>query len=89
MRDYLKNKMQKLSEQMGKFNLAENMLLLHTRRYLMINFWSGLARGMGTILGATIFGALIIMVLQRLVILNLPLIGDFVADLVRIVLDHL
>lgn len=89
MRDYLKNKMQKLSEQMGKFNLAENMLLLQTRRYLMINFWSGLARGMGTILGATIFGALIIMVLQRMVVLNLPLIGDFIADLVRIVLEHL
>lgn len=74
---------------MGKYNLAENMLLLNSRRYLLINFWSGLSRGVGTILGATILGAIIIMILQKLVVLNLPLVGDFIAGLVRIVLEHL
>ncbi len=89
MKEHLINKIQKLSEQMGKYNLAENMLLLNSRRYLLINFWSGLSRGVGTILGATILGAIIIMILQKLVVLNLPLVGDFIAGLVRIVLEHL
>lgn len=72
---------------MGKFTIAENMLLLN--RYLMINFWSSISRGMGIALGATIFGAIIIYILQRIVVMNLPVIGDYIAELVDIVLVHL
>jgi len=89
MQRYLKEQLKKLSEDIAKNNLAENMLSLNTRRFLMINFWSGVSRGMGVTLGATIFGALIIIFLQRLVVLNLPVIGDFIANLVRIILAHL
>ncbi|MDO9535491.1 MAG: DUF5665 domain-containing protein [Bacillota bacterium] len=89
MQRFLREKLLSLSEQIAKFNLVENMLSLNTRRYLMINFWSGVSRGMGITLGATIFGALIIFFMQRLVVLNLPVVGDFIANLVRIILAHL
>lgn len=79
-----------LSWQLEKFNLAEYMNHLNNpRRYLMVNFLGGLFRGLGIALGMTILGALVLYLLQRLVVLNLPVIGDFIAELVRIVLIYL
>ncbi len=86
----LGDKMVELTQQLEKFNLAEYMNQLNNpRRYLMVNFFGGLFRGLGMAIGLTIFGALILYVLQRLVVLNLPVIGDFLAELVRIVLTYL
>ncbi len=86
----LKHKIAELSAKIEKFNLAEYMTLLNSpRRFLMVNFLGGLARGFGIALGMTLLGALVLYVLQRLVVLNLPLIGDFIAELVRIVLTYL
>lgn len=79
-----------LSQRMEKFNLAEYMNLLNNpRRYLMVNFLGGLSRGFGMAVGITLLGALVLWLLQRLVSLNLPLIGNFIAELVRIVLTYL
>lgn len=86
----LLDKIGELSQQLEKFNIAGYMELLNNpRRYLMINFASGIVRGLGIALGMTILGAFVLYILQRLVVLNLPLIGDFIADLVRIVLTFL
>lgn len=76
----------RLSGDLEKFNLAGYMNLLNNpRRYLLLNFLGGLSRGLGFGLGATLLAALLIYILQRLVFLNLPLIGDFIAELVKIV----
>jgi hypothetical protein len=55
----------------------------------MINFVGGLFRGLGMAVGFTILGAIVLMLLRRLMYLNLPIIGDFIADIVRIVQEHL
>ncbi len=82
----LNHRVARLLQEIDKFNIAEYMELLNSpRRFFWINFLGGLARGLGAALGATILGAIIIYMLQRAVILNLPLIGDFIADIVRIV----
>ncbi|HOB34414.1 MAG TPA: DUF5665 domain-containing protein [Bacillota bacterium] len=82
--------LQRLAEQMEKFNLAEYMEMLNNpRRYLMINFIAGLSRGLGIAIGFTVLGAITLMLLKRLVVLNLPIIGDFIADIVVIVQEHL
>ncbi|MCL6612286.1 MAG: DUF5665 domain-containing protein [Peptococcaceae bacterium] len=66
--------------------LAEYVDLLHSPwRLLWVNFVSGIARGLGIAVGFVILGAVIIIILQRLVDLNLPLIGGFIADMVEIV----
>jgi len=86
----LLDKIAELSLQLEKFNIAEYVAMLNNpRRYLMVNFIGGLVRGLGIALGMTILGALVLYILQRLVVLNLPLIGDFIAELVRIVLTYL
>jgi hypothetical protein len=86
----LLDKIAELSQQLEKFNIAEYLEQLNNpRRYLMVNFMGGLFRGFGIALGMTILGAFVLFILQRLVLLNLPLIGDFIAELVRIVLTYL
>ncbi len=80
----------RLSQDLEKFNLAEYMSLLNNpRRYILVNFTGGVVRGLGFGLGATLLAALLIYIMQRLVVLNLPLIGDFIAELVKIVNEQL
>ncbi len=86
----LNKKIEKLSQDMERFNLAEYLELLNNpRRYLWLNFVGGLFRGLGIALGATILAALALYLMQRLVVLNLPVIGDLIAELVKIVQNHL
>ena len=54
-------------------------------RLIWLNFIGGLARGVGIGIGFTLFAAAIFLILQKLALVNLPLIGAFIADLVRIV----
>jgi hypothetical protein len=82
----LREKVIELSINMEKMKLAEYVDLLHSPwRLLWVNFISGIARGLGIAIGFAILGAVIIIILQRLVALNLPLIGNFIADIVDIV----
>lgn len=82
----LEERVKELALNMEKMKLAEYVELLEKPyRLLYINFISGIARGLGMAIGFAILGAIIVMILQKLVTFNLPLIGDFIADLVKIV----
>jgi hypothetical protein len=52
---------------------------------LWLNLISGMARGLGMAIGFTLLGALLVYVLQRSVLQNLPIIGRVIAELVKIV----
>ncbi len=80
----LMQKLEELSLHMEKMKLAEYVQLLENLpRLLWINFLTGVARGLGMAVGFTLLGALLLYFLGRLV--NLPLIGSFIAEIVRIV----
>lgn len=80
----------RMLQEIDKFNIAEYMQLLNNpAKFFWINFLGGLARGLGAALGATIFASLVIYLLKRVVVLNLPLIGDFIAEIVHIVQNRL
>lgn len=82
----LKNTIDKLSIYMEKMKLAEYVELLYdTKRLLWINFISGVARGLGMAIGFTVLFAIIVIILRHLVTLNLPVIGEFIAEIVRLV----
>uniref|UniRef100_UPI00406D46CF DUF5665 domain-containing protein n=1 Tax=Paenibacillus sp. FSL P2-0089 TaxID=2954526 RepID=UPI00406D46CF len=79
-----------LAQQMEKSRISEFTELLHSPfRLIWLNILSGTARGLGIALGFTFFAATIIYVLQVLGALNLPIIGDYIADIVRIVQHQL
>jgi hypothetical protein len=82
----LEERVKELAMNMEKMKLAEYVGLLENPvRLLYINFISGIARGLGIAVGFAILGAIIVLILQKLVALNLPVIGNFIADLVKIV----
>ena len=82
----LRRKIEELGLAMEKMKLAEYVELLNRpSRLFYINFFAGLARGLGMAVGFTILGAFLIYLLQKLQVLNLPIIGEFIADIVRIV----
>jgi hypothetical protein len=59
--------------------------MLDKKRLLRSHFLNGLAKGVGMAVGFSILGAILIIVLQNLATRNLPLIGDFLAQLMEIV----
>lgn len=82
----LQEKITRLTINLEKMKLAEYVDLLHnTPRLLWVNFISGIARGLGIAIGFAILGAVVILILRKLVTLNLPVVGNFIADIVDIV----
>jgi len=83
---FLSEKLERLSIDMEKAQLSEYVNLMHRPWQLIIrNFIAGLSRGVGIALGFTFFAATIVYLLQMLGALNLPIVGDYIADIVRIV----
>lgn len=73
-------------ERLERLRLPEYVRYLEDRRrFLLMQFLGGVARGLGTAVGFTILGAVVVMVLQGLAQRNLPVIGDFLAEIVGIV----
>ena len=79
-------KIQKLVDHLERLRIAEYVELMQKPgRVLFINFIAGLARGFGIAVGATIVFALMVEMLRRLIMFNIPGIGTFIAEIVRIV----
>ena len=75
-----------IAQQLEKARIAEYTQLLNRPwKLIWTNLLAGSARGVGIAIGFTFFAATIIYVLQALGALNLPIIGDYIADIVRIV----
>ena len=73
---------QRLADYFERLNIERlTQLLQKPWRMIGLNLVSGMARGAGIAIGFTILGAIIIYLLGRLTLLNLPLIGDFIAEI--------
>lgn len=82
----LAKKIEELNKLLSKNNLLELMETLgNTKKMVIKNFISGIAKGIGIGIGVTILTAIIILFLQRLVRLNIPVIGEYITDIVEIV----
>lgn len=55
------------------------------RRFFAANFLAGVARGLGMAVGFTLLGAIFLYFLKYLVLLNLPGISSFIAQVVAMV----
>ena len=65
------------------------MYVQNWKKRLAMDFLSGIVRGIGFSVGFSILGALLIYILLNMALANLPVIGRFFADLVRIVENNL
>ena len=89
MKDWQENmakKMEEYLQALERLHLPEYIRYLDDRKRMMRRqFLGGLARGMGMAVGFTLLGAVLVILLQRLAQQNLPVIGDFLAQIVTIV----
>lgn len=70
-------------------NIEEIIYILGSKKEIIKrNFIAGIFRGIGIGIGVTVITALIIYILQKIVRLNLPIIGKYIYDIVEIVENH-
>lgn len=82
----LRHQVTLLAETLEKMRLAEYIAYLNRPgRLLWFNFLVGLIRGLGTALGAGLLAGFAYVLLKRIVVLNLPVIGGFIAELSKYV----
>ena len=77
--DSLKNNVEKLNSFTEKSDLG------NTKKLLMRNFFLGIFKGVGMGIGFYIITAVVIVILNYIVKLNIPIIGDYISDIVEIV----
>lgn len=88
--DYMLRRLEYISQRMEQMHLDAYLRYVHDwRRRLFFDFLSGVARGIGFSVGFSILGALLLYLLRNMALANLPVIGRFLAELVRIVETNL
>jgi len=88
--DYILRRFESVSQRIEQMHLDAYLRYVHDwRRRLFFDFLSGVARGIGFSVGFSVLGALLLYLLRNMALANLPVIGRFLAELVRIVENNL
>lgn len=78
--------MERVTLKQTRNNMLEAAMIMGNKgEILKRNFWAGIWRGIGSGIGFTIITGLVIFTLQKIVSFNIPVLGDFIADIVEIV----
>jgi hypothetical protein len=81
--------LQRLADRLEAMRIADYLELLEKpRRLVMANFIAGIARGLGFAIGTTIVFAVVVEVLRRIILINIPLISDYLVDIIRLIELH-
>ena len=79
-------KIDMINEILQNSNIIELSNIVGSKKEILRrNLIAGIARGVGIGIGVTVITAVIILILRRLILLNIPVIGDYIADIVEIV----
>ena len=79
---------EELTRTMEKTRIAEYVQYLDRPwKLIWTNFLIGIARGLGSTIGLAVVIGLMVFFLQHILMLNLPVISDWIADFIRMVQD--
>lgn len=82
----LNQKLNKLVNMLEKSNIQDISYLIGDKKQIIFrNFLAGISRGVGIGIGITVITAVLIILLNKLVALNIPVIGKYISDIVAIV----
>ena len=82
----LNKNIEKMSEMFEKLEIEDIQYILgNKKQMIMKNFFAGVFRGFGIGVGITIVTGIVIIMLQKLVVLNIPVIGEYIADIIDII----
>ena len=84
--DILNTSINNLLEIFQKSNIEEWAYIFGSKKEIVKrNIIAGIFRGVGIGIGVTIITAILIIILRKIVALNIPVIGEYIADIVEIV----
>ena len=84
--EILNTSINNLIEAFQKSNIEEWTYIFGSKKEIIKrNLIAGIFRGVGIGIGVTIITAILIILLQRIVALIIPIIGEYIADIVEIV----
>lgn len=81
MRERLEERVDKLAGVLERMRLDEYLdRVTNRRRMIWENLFYGMLRGVGYAIGFTVLGALVVVILGRLASNNVPVLGEFLAE---------
>ncbi len=81
--------LRRLADRLEAMRIADYLELLEKPRKLVLtNFIAGIARGLGFAIGTTIVFAIVVEVLRRIILINIPLLSDYLMDIIRMIEAH-
>jgi hypothetical protein len=84
--ELLAEQMTRLANRLEAIRIADYMELMEKpRKLIFTNFIAGVFRGLGFAVGTTIIFAVVVESLRRIVLINIPVINDYLIELVRII----
>lgn len=82
----LEERIDQLSRALERWNIGDYVALMHRPwKLVWYNFLAGVARGLGIAFGFTVVTALLLKVLSSALVRNIPVIGQFIAEIVNLV----
>lgn len=82
----INEKIDKINEKLDKTRMVELSYIVGSKKEIIKrNLLAGISRGVGIGIGITLISAVILYLLQKLIKLNIPVLGEYIADIVAIV----
>jgi len=82
----INEKIDNINEKIEQSKIFQMSYVIGSKREIIKrNLLAGIAKGVGLGIGITIISAIIVYVLQKIIRLNIPIVGEYIADIVSIV----
>lgn len=82
----LNKKIDDINQKMEESKIFQMSYIIGSKREIIKrNLLAGIAKGVGLGIGITIISAVIVYLLQKIIRLNIPVVGEYIADIVSIV----
>lgn len=82
----INQKIDDINNKLDRARITEISYVLGNKKEIIKrNLLAGISRGVGIGIGITLISSLIVYLLQKLIKLNIPVLGEYIADIVAIV----
>lgn len=82
----INQKIDDINNKLDRARITEISYILENKKEIIKrNLLAGISRGVGIGIGITLISSLIVYLLQKLIKLNIPVLGEYIADIVAIV----
>ena len=84
----LYKKLDKLSEILEKANIENIIYIFGSKKEILYrNLIAGISRGVGIGIGISIITAILVLIIQRIIRLNIPVLGEYLSDIMEIMMQ--